>query len=176
MIALVRRHRNLTQADLSALTGKSRGVIAQIEKDMVRPDMDFLREFVRNLSIPFEVLYYPPSDFEHRLKQGDFDFKKQPKEDEKSGEKGVVYSEQKRGSLRGSLITKKENEKYIKPYEVPESDAHQVAEHQEHYGALSKDLKGVMEAQEALFRHLMGLIRTMDSRISDLEARSKEKR
>ena len=51
-IALLRKAKSLTQQRLSELTGKSRGVIAQIEKDMVKPDYEFIGLFVRKLNIP----------------------------------------------------------------------------------------------------------------------------
>ncbi|WP_339679973.1 helix-turn-helix transcriptional regulator [Cyclobacterium marinum] len=104
-IALLRKAKSLTQQRLSELTGKSRGVIAQIEKDMVKPDYEFIGLFVRKLNIPYEWVFEPSETVEDWLVRG----VKIPDQIEGS------LIDEKGGSVKGSLIDEKENQKHIKP-------------------------------------------------------------
>lgn len=102
-IATVRKHKRLTQSDLSQLTGKSRSSIAQIEKDITKPDHDFIASIVRICNTSFEYIHGLTDiiDYDAFLKE----------EIEKKG--GNLIPE-RGGNLRGNLTAEDRKETYIK--------------------------------------------------------------
>ncbi|AEL24321.1 helix-turn-helix domain-containing protein [Cyclobacterium marinum] len=167
-IALLRKARSLTQQRLSELTGKSRGVIAQIEKDMVKPDYEFIGLFVRNLNIPYEWIFEPTETVEDWLLRG----VKLP------DEIGGHLNSNKGGHLRDHLMPENANEKHIKPKNEPYSqvDTGEVIHEEEntYKKASSEELRKFTLIHYRVMDQLLYRIDELEEKVRTLTPESKK--